>query len=562
MEGERKIMKKVLPIIIIGILFSSSIVVQGAFFEKISEEKKSFGNNDILFDKKIELLMKLSKFPYFSKNSGRKTDDCGCNTNGKSLILPYVSSNSMIPEQEIIVSKIPDDEYPFLNIIPEEELPSYFNWKDKEGKDFTTPAKNQDNCGSCWDFAAMGTIESIIKIRENNSKITPDLSEQYVLSCLPAAANNYAEGCNGGQPVNAYKYIISNGEDGNFCNGIIWEECFPYRASHNIECSEKCDNWEDYLVPISDYGYFHNMGVLQNSKESRTLIKNALYQHGPISSFMDVTFGFQTWGFIHNDQEEYYPYKEREFKNRLNHAIIIIGWKDDPSIGNGGYWICKNSWGENWGSDGFYNIEYGTHFTGLRVDWVDYNKTDFYWPPRAQIGDHYSATVNNPILFDASRSCGSEDSAIDSYNWDFGDGNNASGKTITHSYSQEGSYQLTLSIKDKNESTSKDTATVIISSEPISIDLLTGFLQAKMKVINPSEYTLKNIRYNIEFDGKHLVFGDFSLSGYITLSPGEHIIDTGKAWGFAQVPIYITLGENIVKSEKITIIGPFIFAFQ
>ncbi len=548
-----------------GLLIGCSFGVQGVFFKQTfteASETTTMDLGDIFFDKKMEFFMKLSKFPSLSQYLDRTSDDCGCNTNGNSLILPYVSSNSVIPQKEIIRSTIPDDEYPFSNIIPEDDLPSYFNWKDKEGKDFTTPAKNQDNCGSCWDFAAMGTIESIIKIRENNSKINPDLSEQYVLSCLPAAANNYAEGCNGGQPVNTYKCILSNGEDGNFCNGIIWEECFPYQASHSIDCSEKSDNWKDYLVPISNYGYFHNMGVLQNSKESRTLIKNALYQHGSVSSFMDVTSSFLNWGLIHNDQEEYCPYEEREFQNRLNHAIIIIGWKDDVSIGNGGYWICKNSWGENWGYDGFYNIEYGTHFTGLRVDWVDYNQTDFYWPPQAQIGDFYSATVNNPIIFDASRSCGSEDSAIDSYNWDFGDGNNASGKTITHSYSQEGSYQVTLSIKDSNEITSKDTATVIISSEPISIDFLTGFLQAKMKVINPSEYTLNNIRYIIEFDGTHLVFGDFSLSGDITLPPGNHIINIGKAWGFGQVTLYITLGENIVKSEKITIIGPLIFAYQ
>jgi len=394
-------------------------------------------------------------------------DDCECNTNKKSLILPYVSSNSMIPEQEIIGSKIPDDEYPFLNIIPEEDLPSYFNWKDKEGKDFTNPAKNQDDCGSCWDFAAMGTIESIIKIREGCADMNPDLSEQYVLSCLPAAANNYGEGCNGGQPVNAYKCIVSNGENGNFCNGIIWEECFPYRASHNIECSEKCDNWEDYLVPISDYGYFHNMGVLQNSKESRTLIKNALYQHGTISSFMDVTFGFLTWGLIHKDQEEYYPYEEREFKNRLNHAIIIIGWKDDPSIGNGGYWICKNSWGENWGYDGFYNIEYGTHFTGLRVDWVDYDPESFDWPPN-------TPSISGPASGNPSQEYEYTFTSMDPdgdddvfYYIDWGDSSNSgwigpfeSGGQVTeeHTWTKEGTYIIRAKARDIHDAESDWTA--------------------------------------------------------------------------------------------------------
>ena len=41
------------------------------------------------------------------------------------------------------------------------------------------------------------------------------------------------------------------------------------------------------------------------------------------------------------------------------HWIVVVGWKDDPNVKNGGYWICRNSWGEKWGENGYFNIAYG-----------------------------------------------------------------------------------------------------------------------------------------------------------------------------------------------------------
>jgi len=258
------------------------------------------------------------------------------------------------------------------------ETPDEHNWRKHYGKDWTTPAKEQGNCGSCWDFAAIGTFESIIKIRENCSEINPDLSEQYVLSCLPAAANNYGEGCLGGTPYGAFYYMMDDSDEGNNYNGAIPESCFPYHASDDISCSEKCENWVDLLVPILDC---EESSLGFDSSENRAIIKSQIYQYGPIAAGMNVSDDFVNFGNLHHNPTDYFPDPDEPWGNRLNHIIVILGWKDDSSIDNGGYWICKNSWGTKWGYNGFYNIEYGALFTGFYISTVDYDPDSFDWPP-------------------------------------------------------------------------------------------------------------------------------------------------------------------------------------
>jgi hypothetical protein len=230
----------------------------------------------------------------------------------------------------------------------------------------------------------MGAVESVIKIREGCADMNPDLSEQYVLSCLPAAAYPYGKGCTGGNGKKIFECIISTTEEGNFHNGIIWESCFPYQAkdlSQGVTCDQKCGDWLDYLVPLSDHGYTVIEGVLENTPESIELIKNMIMQNGPIIAGMETTLRYLIWGLTHHSSEDYLPYKGREWRNSLNHAVTILGWKDSSSIGNGGYWICKNTIGTFYANDGFFNIEYGALFIGVAVIWADYDPASFDWPP-------------------------------------------------------------------------------------------------------------------------------------------------------------------------------------
>ncbi len=453
-------------------------------------------------------------------------DDCGCDPNSEIEPGGYRFFKYYKPVN-------PNDASPKPTIM--NDLPDYFNWMDYEGQDWTTPAKNQlwpQVCGSCWAFSAVAAIESIINIREGRADLDVDLSEQYLLSCLSRAG-----GCQGGYLYKAFFYIMSNKSSGNNYNGIIPEFCFPYRAidaegrdffgyNHDpVLCDEKCEDWEEYLIPISDFGRWYPNG----SSEDRDAIKTQVMQDGPVATAMMVTYhihgkdNFWDWGYEHQDPDEYYSSSE-QFEY-TNHGITIVGWKDDPLIDNGGYWICTNSWGPEWGYNGFFNIEYGClNIDSFEIDWVDYNPEVFVnWEPFANAGENINGDIGEELIFDGSDSFDHEGEII-SYEWDFGDGNNGSGETTTHIFNSKGIYPVTLTVSDNEGKMKNDTIWAFIesSNEPPEKPTINGQLNGK----KGSEYEYKFSAIDPNGDDLYyfIYWGDINCDSWIGPFPsGEEI---------------------------------------
>ena len=137
---------------------------------------------------------------------------------------------------------------------------------------------------------------------------------------------------------------------------------------------------------------------MNDSIEEREWIKRTIMEKGPVVADILVPLFLYTWnlpiidplhkwGYNNHDPESYFPAGRPFFS--VGHVVVIVGWKDNVSIPNGGYWICKNSWGTSWGYDGFGNIEYGSIYidkpnhlfdVDSYISWVDYDPESYKWP--------------------------------------------------------------------------------------------------------------------------------------------------------------------------------------
>ncbi|MCP4631291.1 MAG: T9SS type A sorting domain-containing protein [candidate division Zixibacteria bacterium] len=188
-----------------------------------------------------------------------------------------------------------------------------WDWRSMGG---VTPVKDQGMCGSCWDFAAVGAVESAVMIADG---AVWDLSEQQVIDC-----NASGYGCRGGWEEAAYQLFIDY--------GAIDEYCYPYYALDLFPCEQdSCI----VMIKIDSYVYVQN---------NINAIKNELL-NGPVVSGISMPHGFH-WNCFEGSG------------NGLDHAIVIVGW--DDNLCDSGAWIVKDSRGIGWGNSGFLHVPYNS----------------------------------------------------------------------------------------------------------------------------------------------------------------------------------------------------------
>ncbi len=204
-------------------------------------------------------------------------------------------------------------------------LPASMDWSP-----YDSPVKSQGTCNSCSVFATVALVENLAK--QANFPISPDLSEQALLSCVSgitcAAGGWYWD------VLNHVKQF-----------GAVPENCYPY-GGNSGSCDSRCKD-PDYTLKLSTFTSTPGLWAENHSVDDLRLA----LQEGPLVVSMrvppDGTF-LSYRGGIYN-----YDDKKGEISWTYGHAVLLVGYNEAEQS-----FKAKNSWGTGWGENGYFRIDY------------------------------------------------------------------------------------------------------------------------------------------------------------------------------------------------------------
>lgn len=195
------------------------------------------------------------------------------------------------------------------------------DWRPKGA---VTAIKDQGQCGSCWAFSTVASLEGQWFL---SGKTLTSLSEQNLVDCSQNWGNF---GCGGGLMDQGFTYIHDNG-------GIESEADYPYTAMDG-KCAFDSSKVAATLTNCKDI-----------SSGDEGALANAINMIGPMAVAIDAShMSFQ----LYQDGVYYEPNCSSQF---LDHGVTAIGYGTD-STSNDDYYIVKNSWGTSWGMNGYIKM--------------------------------------------------------------------------------------------------------------------------------------------------------------------------------------------------------------
>lgn len=271
------------------------------------------------------------------------------------------------------------------------DIPVEFNWAKLVQSDtyeitfkksLISDVKNQYLCGCCWAVAVVTAISDAFVISDLVSW-RPEISYTYALSKYPQSQ------CKGGSSRILLEEIAQGeGIASDYCVDHSWctndSKCVTRDSSLHFKAdaeylnklipSEGCYDGDKrhYIYYIDDV---YSMTVSEDMKvfEAQSKMKQHIMVRGPLVTGFLILENFPKGDFVYTNNGIYFEkcdYSKSELKfdydvqNNIlgSHSVVIVGWgiaknvNYKNTITNIPYWYCRNSWGENWGENGYFKI--------------------------------------------------------------------------------------------------------------------------------------------------------------------------------------------------------------
>jgi hypothetical protein len=262
----------------------------------------------------------------------------------------------------------------------EKEMPKAFDWREEladmvpKGYDPLGEQVDQGPCGSCYAFAGVMMLQMRFRVqlyRKHGILYPVELSYKTASRCSP-----YTEGCNGG-----FSYLTMRLASEL---GVPEVKCDEKVSAGDLDqsCDWACYKGNKNLFFAKDY--WHVGGFSHGSDEKS--IMHEIYYNGPVElgfstsavpefvsrSGQSVSNSTETMTIILNDRapkESYSTNSEIQPWVFSTHAILGVGWGEESvSWGMVKYWTVRNSWGRDWGVNGYSKMRRGNNDGGIETD--------------------------------------------------------------------------------------------------------------------------------------------------------------------------------------------------